>query len=995
MKINERYYPIDSDTLESVKLKISKLAKAYTPEWVCNLQDPDIGAALALVFADMMNDNAHKMNMVLYKYHIELMNMLGLSLWAAEPAKAVVVFSLLNSAPGGVFVEESAPLLANPDGEERIVFETDCGVFLTTSKITNIFSLLGRNGRIAEVYPAIASEDDGGSEEATETISFRMFDASVQGIEKNMLVFKNRLISQVRENEQVCVKFDRLKINEEEVEDLFSDSTRYLIGYLNAEGDFVQAENVEFLPGGFLLRGIDCVAEDGIPFCVKLIDENRHYEISLTGITIYTGSEGLLPEVIYSESVEQDASSFLPFMDTITEYRECFIGSDAVFAKKCAKVELKFDLRFEKNQVGILQGTDIEFKHFMRRPNLMHQERELVEVVAQKIRFEYFNGTGWRRLLTQTDLSTLFCDGKGGEICVEFLVPEDIASALINAYELHWIKIVVLEAANSFLTPAIHTYPIIENLHMSYEFGSGVQPESVTKYVGVEKLEIMDEFKNGKEVLVFEPAYDSRDCLFIGLSSKIESGPVSIYFDVTMNSFMEDMMNVGFEYSSVTSGGFKALRVIDGTEGFRHSGCVVFNPPSDFVRKPLFGKNNYWLKIVNLCVSAIWGDANSIKVNDIKLNAVPVSNVQTMEEEIFYVDRGDANMSFDLSSGNVLQADVFVNEVLNLPLPEKERLLATAGESILTEMDTLGNYLDFFVRWQEVPSFVKSSSSDRHYTLDRQRGRITFGDSRHGLIPRNQPRAAVKVFYKVCGGARGNVAIGAISKPRTHINFLGDMSNIIPAYAGCDIENFDTALSRGSELICSCGRLVTKTDFEDAVLRFSGAIDKVKCVVGGGNSNSRITIAVLMKESHKSNEVFVSLRDEIREALMSKCDVSITRNDIHLVEPVFIKLNVDVWVRTIKSDQVFRIKNMMEKELRGFLDPVAGNFDKEGWQIGVLPQKPQLYSFLKTLNLDCAVNKIVLTGFMEGADRYSVDLERISTPVFGVVVSGDHNVHVN
>jgi hypothetical protein len=264
------------------------------------------------------------------------------------------------------------------------------------------------------------------------------------------------------------------------------------------------------------------------------------------------------------------------------------------------------------------------------------------------------------------------------------------------------------------------------------------------------------------------------------------------------------------------------------------------------------------------------------------------------------------------------------------------------------------------------------------------------------MIPSNQPRAAIKVFYSACVGTDGNVESGAINKSYTNIKFLEHVENIIPAYAGYNLESVDNALSRGANLISNRGRLITKIDFENATKNFSDAINKVKCVVQPSSSGSKkIKIAVLMKEFYKSNEVFISLRNNIKDELLKSCDVTIEKEDICLTEPSFIRLDVEVWAKTKQIEQAFKIQHVMENRLSEFLHPVTGNFNGDGWEIGVLPQKAQLYSFLKTLDLDCVVNKIILTGFLEGTDKYGVDFERMQFSPFSMVVSGQHHVYID
>jgi hypothetical protein len=66
--------------------------------------------------------------------------------------------------------------------------------------------------------------------------------------------------------------------------------------------------------------------------------------------------------------------------------------------------------------------------------------------------------------------------------------------------------------------------------------------------------------------------------------------------------------------------------------------------------------------------------------------------------------------------------------------------------------------------WIEVPSLAGSGPDDRHFTLDRETGRVTFGDGEHGRRP--PEGSAVEAAYRCGGGRTGNrawlgLAVGA------------------------------------------------------------------------------------------------------------------------------------------------------------------------------------------------------------------------------------------
>jgi hypothetical protein len=66
--------------------------------------------------------------------------------------------------------------------------------------------------------------------------------------------------------------------------------------------------------------------------------------------------------------------------------------------------------------------------------------------------------------------------------------------------------------------------------------------------------------------------------------------------------------------------------------------------------------------------------------------------------------------------------------------------------------------------WIEVPSLDESGPDDRHFTLDRETGRVTFGDGEHGRRP--AAGSLVEATYRCGSGRSGNrawlgLAVGA------------------------------------------------------------------------------------------------------------------------------------------------------------------------------------------------------------------------------------------
>jgi hypothetical protein len=74
------------------------------------------------------------------------------------------------------------------------------------------------------------------------------------------------------------------------------------------------------------------------------------------------------------------------------------------------------------------------------------------------------------------------------------------------------------------------------------------------------------------------------------------------------------------------------------------------------------------------------------------------------------------------------------------------------------------------VQWERVASFDQSDSDSRVYVLDRETGRIRFGDGEHGRAPSSESR--IRATYRFGGGSGGATNEPAIALTWTFLGFL-------------------------------------------------------------------------------------------------------------------------------------------------------------------------------------------------------------------------------
>ena len=68
---------IDPRSEKELRAKLLQLAASYTPEWVPDEADPDVGLTAGLIFTSQMAGNLRRLNQVVEKYHTEFVNMLN------------------------------------------------------------------------------------------------------------------------------------------------------------------------------------------------------------------------------------------------------------------------------------------------------------------------------------------------------------------------------------------------------------------------------------------------------------------------------------------------------------------------------------------------------------------------------------------------------------------------------------------------------------------------------------------------------------------------------------------------------------------------------------------------------------------------------------------------------------------------------------------------------------------------------------------------------
>lgn len=984
---DSKHYKLDGRSAADIRNEIAKLAVSYTPEWHFDERKPDIGSAIALLFAEQAQWNIRKFNRQMEQFRLDYMNMLGVSLKPARPAEAYVVFEPAQSAAGGIRLKKGTKLSAS--GEEKsIVFETDADCFITSVKMTHCFQTEAQTGVIVPIFGEFKSqgyfeEDRPAGEEKFSTAE--LFSYPETGIEKNGLVIGHRHIFDI-ENDKIYMKL----IGRENLADkIMKKEIRILYP---GEDTLLEAEEIKLLSDTLVIGRKEPTD------AVLILEAAKPAEHHVVLDEILVSSAGEDHSALYAGNglTDLDTEKFAMFGSTLQLFSECYIGDDSYFSKGNSVIRIHFRTSFSAHTVGLIPSAKETDLRLVKRKPPRQIELAPAETCVEEIALEYYNGTGWKRLVCETDCTRMFAAGKAGEYEVRFLCPPDWKPVQTGSYEGRCLRVRLMKADNCYMTPCNHTYPVIEHLGISYSYeGKYERPEYLERLWGTERKDLTEDFRRKKPITAFCPSVHWENALYFGFEQRFEDGPVTMYFEFDQNTGFEGM-KLSAEYS--TRHGFRRMKMLDKTGGFSHTGILCFMPPEDFAESEHGGIKRYWIRLTDQNGRIKKDTVYRPVLKKVCLNGVLVNNIEAVDEEEFYIEQVRPDMSFAVAEGNILEADVWVNERNCCSFEQMREMMKVCPGRVRAEYDMGGNIQDFYVKWEEVEDFGNSGPKDRHYILDRSRNEIRFGDGVHVKVPGVTNSVSFLAAVKVCDGTKGNVRAGEINDFVSNIHFYGDFYNPLPAFGGTGQESLDAALHRGAGLISNRRRLLTKMDYIREVKASSENIDKVSCIVGetpdGKASPEHICLVVLMKDFTGGSRSFVREAAGIKEHLYSKCEMTIEREKLSVVQPVPVEISVELWVKSMGHEENFEIQNQLAGMLQAFLNPVSDGVNP-GWEIGMLPDTPQILMRLHVAVRDVQIKNIMITG--RYPDKLGIcerELDKIPKSPFFICKSGRHEIHI-
>lgn len=125
---------LDTGDQEEILDKLEALAVSYAPEWRMNRENPDMGTALALLFARVMAETAEDCNRLLEFYLGDFMEEIGCEVKAASGAEGFMTFRLVKpDMPETVVPEGWGLTVQGPQG--KVAMRTAQEVYVSAASV--------------------------------------------------------------------------------------------------------------------------------------------------------------------------------------------------------------------------------------------------------------------------------------------------------------------------------------------------------------------------------------------------------------------------------------------------------------------------------------------------------------------------------------------------------------------------------------------------------------------------------------------------------------------------------------------------------------------------------------------------------------------------------------------------------------------------------------------------------------------------------------------
>ena len=381
------------------------------------------------------------------------------------------------------------------------------------------------------------------------------------------------------------------------------------------------------------------------------------------------------------------------------------------------------------------------------------------------------------------------------------------------------------------------------------------------------------------------------------------------------------------------------------------------------------------------------GDPRRAHIERVYPNSTWAEQLETVADEPLGSSTGEPSQVHFVSRAPVLPGEqIEVRELegrraaVDYPLLVSELAVAGIDESDLrqTHDPVTGEITEVWVLWRERPNLFFSGPEDRHYMIERSRGRVVFGDGERGLVPPAGSGNLRVRRYRSGGGVDGNVPEGAISSVLSGVLLQG-VRNITPAEGGADGEDTPSVIRRGPLTVRNRRQAVSLDDFEALAYEASPAVAVARALSGQPGrppGPGWVTLVVVPHSGDPRPQPSVELRREVSEFVLARAPASLGGR-LTVTGPQYLPVGVDASVAPIDAEAAGPVARAVEEFIVTFFHPVTGRGGL-GWPFGRDVFGSDLAAALERLpGVDFLETFALLAEGVPVGDRVSVGPDRI------------------
>ncbi len=960
---------VDNRKQKELEQQILQLAAQYVPEWKPALEDA--GLTLVHIFTKMLEGTLERLNYMPYKNYIYFLNLLGAKQSPDVPASGYLKIELTGTIPEGIRIPKGTRFYGEEKGGIRVLFETINESRAVTNEIETIYQV-GKNADVITALPVKSEE--------TNFSGFTLFTPAGENLQERRFVF-----TQPNSLNGTSALTIRVQIFYRDRVVLFSNPLIVCWKQKTKDGWQSVLWN-EDSNGDLILKLPECEEEieyrgkRGRFLSCRLLSKTEIKETAFTQIRVGAFGTDILPDCLYYNDHQLAGEQILPFGEEFSVYDEFLLGCKEAFSKGGARIKITFALSFESVGEQIKRETD-EFpdngykltRTGKKKRKAIFIKKEPEEVLEEfrvpiKVSWEYFNGLGWATLVADDSRAyeDIFSEKRTGRISMTFLCPEDMKEWIAGANTSFFIRARLLEIKNNQTPDARYLFPKLQNIKIQYTYEElpSVSTVFVEKNKTVEEKQLPTIM--GEEITLHEKKA-TLPTVYFKLAAPLTKGSISLFWKVKDRT--EGIGAICVESYSKESGkaGWKRLAVTDETQRIKHSGRMILycNEPSEPLS--LFGTTGYFLRIVRpestkkfICP----------KILAIEWNVVKLIQQESMEAEYFTADPSEIHKICQLSEKNILEPEVWVDE----------------GETRQKEY----SLNDHWVKWEQRENLFLAKPEERVYLTDFSKGRVLFGDGKHGKLPAQYHSCKIRINYRICLGKKGNLPKEAVFGIADSIPAIRKVVALEAFVGGCDMQTSAQAAESFSETMKYLDRAVCREDFELLAKKADRTISRVKVV----SENGRVILLILPKEPDNSQDYFEQIRQRVWEKLKENAAIVLTSENIFKIKEVTY-IEFEVYVKAVLGDtqDYFEVYQKIEQRLNHYFHPVTGNFLGEGFEIGKLPTRMKIYHLIKTIEGIEVIKTLTVCCFeRDQSGKRELSLEQATKFSAAVPINGNHTI---